>query len=425
MQPGPAQEVVITGIGVVSPIGIGCDRFWESIVAGRSGVGPITSFDTSGMPVAFGGEIRDFDPKLYVRPRKSLKVMSRDIQLGFTAADLAIIDASLAPGTVAPDRFGVVFGGDMIYTDLADLASTFRRCSTDGGFRFEAWADAFTQELYPLWLLKQLPNMIASHIAIAHDARGPNNTIVSAEVSSLLAIAEAASVIRRGWADVMIAGGAGSRLHPLALVARGESIVSHRRADCERASRPFDRDRDGMVNGEGAAAFVLESRSHAVARRVTMRARLAGEACRYERRPGRTAPLTGESLRKAVRAAIRSAGLDARDVSHVNAHGLGTVAEDRCEAMVIRSELGDVPVTAPKSFFGHLGAGSGAVELAASLLGMARGVIPPTINYDTPDPECPVNVVHGGPMTMPAGAGIATSVSRLGQAAAVAILPPN
>lgn len=419
------QEVVITGVGVVSPIGIGCDRFWESLVAGRSGVVPITSFDTTGLPVAFGGEIRDFDPKLYVRPRKSLKVMSRDIQIGFTAADLAIIDASLVAGAVAPDRFGVVFGGDMIYTDLADVESTYRYCSEDGSFRFEKWADAFAQELYPLWLLKQLPNMIASHIAIAHDARGPNNTIVSAEVSSLLAIAEAASVIRRGWADVMIAGGAGSRLHPGALVARGESIVSHRSADCARASRPFDRDRDGMVNGEGAAAFVLESYEHAMARGGRVRARLVGEAGRYEPRPGRTAPLTGESLRAAIRGSLRAAGLDAADVSHVNAHGLGTVAEDRYEAAVIRSELGDVPVTAPKSFFGHLGAGSGAVELAASVLGMAHGLIPPTINYETPDPECPVNVVHGKPAAMPAGATIAVNVARPGQAAAVAILPPG
>lgn len=419
------REVVITGVGVVSPIGIGCDAFWESLVAGRSGVRPITSFDTTDLPVAFGGEIRDFDPKLYVRPRKSLKVMSRDIQLGFTAADLAMVDAGIVGGSIAPDRFGVVFGGDMIYTDLADLESTFRRCSTDGRFRFEDWADSFMAELYPLWLLKQLPNMIASHIAIAHDARGPNNTIVLGDVSSLLAIAEAASVIRRGWADVMVAGGAGSRLHPLAIVARGESIVSHRRDDCERACRPFDRDRDGMVNGEGAGAFVLESYEHAVARRATVRARLAGDASRYERRPGRTAPLVGDSLSAAIRATLSKSGLEPRDVAHVNAHGLSTVAEDRYEAAVIRRQLGDVPVTAPKSFFGHLGAGGGAVELAASVIGIGRGLVPPTLNYETADPDCPVNVVRDGPQPLCDGAILTLNVARPGQAAALAVLPPT
>jgi 3-oxoacyl-[acyl-carrier-protein] synthase II len=419
------RDVVITGVGVVSPIGIGCDAFWDSLVAGRSGVRPITSFDTTGLAVTFGGEIRDFDPKLYVRPRKSLKVMNRDIQLGFTAADLAMVDSGIVAGTIAPDRFGVVFGGDMIYTDLADLESTFRRCSRDGQFRFNDWADSFTEEHYPLWLLKQLPNMIASHIAIAHDARGPNNTIVLGEVSSLLAIAEAASVIRRGWADVMIAGGAGSRLHPLALVARGDSIVSHRHDDCEQACRPFDRDRDGMVNGEGAGAFVLESYEHAMARRANVRARLAGDASRYERRPGRTAPLTGESLSGAIRATLSKSGLEARDVSHVNAHGLSTVAEDRYEAAVIRRHLGDVPVTALKSFFGHLGAGGGAVELAASVIGIGRGLVPPTLNYEAADPDCPVNIVRDGPQPIRDGAIVSLNVARPGQAAALAVLPPE
>lgn len=419
------REVVITGVGVVSPIGIGCDAFWESLVAGRSGVRPITSFDTTDLPVAFGGEIRDFDPKLYVRPRKSLKVMSRDIQFGFTAADLAMVDAGIVGGSIAPDRFGVVFGGDMIYTDLTDLESTFRRCSTEGRFRFEDWGDSFMAELYPLWLLKQLPNMIASHVAIAHDARGPNNTIVLGDVSSLLAIAEAASVIRRGWADVMIAGGAGSRLHPLAMVARGESIVSHRRDDCERACRPFDRDRDGMINGEGAGAFVLESYEHAVARRATVRARLAGDASRYERRPGRTAPLLGDSLSAAIRATLSKSALEPRDIAHVNAHGLSTVAEDRYEATVIRRHLGDVPVTAPKSFFGHLGAGGGAVELAASVIGIGRGLVPPTLNYETADPDCPVNVVRDGPQRLRDGAILTLNVARPGQAAALAVLPPT
>ena len=225
------DEIVITGLGVVSPIGIGRAAFWEAIVAGTSGIRPLTSFDASGLAVRFGGQIVDFDPKLAVRPRKSLKVMSRDIQLGFAATDLAIADAGLTPGTVAPERFGIVFGSDMIYADIEDLESTYRRSAVDGRFDYSAWAEAIQQEVHPLWLLKHLPNMTASHVAIAHDARGPNNSIVLGDVSGLLAIAEAASVIRRGWADVMLAGGTGCRLHPTAMVARGAAQLSHRGDD--------------------------------------------------------------------------------------------------------------------------------------------------------------------------------------------------
>ena len=192
------REVVITGLGVVSPIGIGCGPFWDALEAGTSGIRLVDLFDASSLSVRFGGQVPDFDPKLYVRPRKSLKVMSREIQLGFAAADLAVNDAGIVAGGIEPDRFGVVFGNDMIYADLEDLETTYRRSRRDGRFDFPLWSEAIHEELHPLWLLKHLPNMTASHIAIALDARGPNNTIVLGDVSSLLALAEAASVIQRG-----------------------------------------------------------------------------------------------------------------------------------------------------------------------------------------------------------------------------------
>jgi 3-oxoacyl-[acyl-carrier-protein] synthase II len=415
-----SREVVITGLGVVSPIGIGCGPFWDALASGTSGIRPVDLFDASALSVRFGGQITDFDPKLYVRPRKSLKVMSREIQLGFAAADIAVADAGIAPGGIEPERFGIVFGNDMIYADLEDLESTYRRSLHEGRFEFPLWAEAIHEELHPLWLLKHLPNMTASHIAIALDARGPNNTIVLGDVSSLLALAEATSVIERGWADVMLTGGTGCRLHPTALVARGDALLSHRIDDPRRACRPFDRDRDGLVNGEGAAAIVLESREHAERRGARIRGRILGSASRCEPRARRDG-FRGESLRQAIAAALDAAAIRPADLGHVNAHGVSTIEMDRVEAEAIAAVLGDVPVTAPKSSFGHLGAAGGAVELVASILGLEAGLVPPTLNYEHPDPLCPVNVVHGEPLAGRPGTALAVNVCSTGQAAAVAI----
>ena len=419
-----SREIVITGLGVVSPLGIGREAFWDQLQAGLSGVRPITAFDTASLEVRFGGQILDFDPKLYVRPRKSLKVMSREIQMGFAAADLALVDAGLSTGSVAPDRFGVVFGSDMIYADPHDLEGTYRRCAASGSFDFEQWGTAAMEEIYPLWLLKLLPNMTASHIAIAHDARGPNNSIVLGDVSSLLAIAEAASVIERGWADVMITGGTGCRLDPTAIVARCEHDLSHRNDDPQRASRPFDQDHDGLVNGEGSGAIVLESLDHALSRGARINARLLSVTARHEPVRGNQ-PLTGSGLRAAIRGSLMRAGLEPKNVGHVNAHGLSTVAMDRVEAAAIAAELGNVPVTAPKASFGHLGAGGGTVELVASVLGLAHGVVPATLNYERPDPACPVNVVHGSPLTGRPPTAMKVNLSSTGQAAAVVVAAPE
>lgn len=416
-------EVVVTGVGIVSPIGSGRDAFWASLAARRSGVGPISSFDTGGLPVHFGGEIRDFDAKLRVKPRKSLKVMSRDMQLGFAAADEALADSGIAAGTLDPDRFGMIFGADMIYDELQETAAIFRGCSENGSFRFDRWAEAAAAELHPLWLLKRLPNMTASHAAIHHDARGPNNTIVHGEVSGLLALAEAADVIRRGQADVMLAGGTGCRITPWTMVLGGARLLSRRNDDPAAACRPFERDRDGAVLGEGAAVVVLESRDHARRRHAGVVARLVAVAARCERRPAdRNQPLSGAALAAAIRAALDRAGLGPTDVGHVNAHGLSTPGDDRSEAEAIHATLRDTPVTAPKSFFGHTGAGGGLLELAASLAGAAHGRVPPTLNQAAADPHCPVRVV-AEPIAASGGAILKVSVGRTGQAVAALLAP--
>lgn len=415
-----SRDVVVTGIGIVSPLGLGIEAFWDALLAGRSGIRTLTRFDASSLSVPFGGEIVDFDPKTWVRPRKSLKVMSREIQFGFAAAEMALADAGIAAGDLEPERFGVVVGGDMIYADIEELENTYRRALAGGRFDFGTWSEVIHEDLHPLWLLKHLPNMTASHVAIAHDARGPNNTLVIGDVSGLLAVAEAASVIRRGWADVMLAGGTGCRLHPAALVARGDALLSHRRDDCTRASRPFDRDRDGLVNGEGAGMILLESRDHARRRGARVRGIVEATAARCEPATGGAA-LRGRALRGAIRAVLDRSGIAPRDVGHVNAHGLSTTEMDRVEAAAIAAELGDVPVTAPKGAMGHLGAGGGTVELAASILALGEGLVPPTLNHDSPDPACPVRVVAGEPLAGRPATAVAVNLCSTGQAAAVLV----
>ena len=209
----PVPQVVITGIGAACPIGIGSQAVTQALEAGQSGVRRLSVFDSAEFPVRIGAEVVDFDAKQYVTPRKSLKVMSRGIQLAFAAVQFARTEAAIAGSGISPDRFGVVFGADMIQVEPDELINAFRTCMADERFDFARWDERAISEMYPLWMLKYLPNMPACHVAIAHDARGPNNTIVLAEASSLLAVAEGTRVIERGAADVMIVGGTGSRIH--------------------------------------------------------------------------------------------------------------------------------------------------------------------------------------------------------------------
>jgi 3-oxoacyl-[acyl-carrier-protein] synthase II len=272
---------------------------------------------------------------------------------------------------------------------------------------------------FPLSFLRVLPNMIASHISIAHDARGPNNTIHHAEVSSLLAIAEAARVIERGMADVMLAGGASSELNPFDHVRFSVyGRVSREYEAPATVARPFDAGRTGEVRGEGATVFVLESRRHAEARGATILGRIAGWATACEPRNG---PLQGTALRQVIGLAVERAGWSPRDVGHINAQGFSTRHDDVLEAQAICGVLGNTPVTAPSSFFGNLSAAGGATEMATSVLGLRRGLVPPTLNYDRPDPGCPLRVVAGECESSPAATALMLNWTPLGQAIAVAV----
>jgi 3-oxoacyl-[acyl-carrier-protein] synthase II len=412
------REVVITGVGVVSPIGIGNEPFWASLCEGRSGVCSLELFNGRGLPATVAAPVLGLQAEQYVRPRKALKVMCRDIQLAFVAADLACTDAGLDSRPVDPDRLGIVFGADMMPCDLEEFVAAYRGCLVNGGFDFSLWGEQAMAEMYPLWMLKYLPNMPACHIGIAQDARGPNNSLTLGEVSSLSAMIEAMRVIERGQADAMIAGGASSRTHPTIWVRHKIFQTSQRRHDPAGACRPFDLQRDGMVHGEGAGAFVLEERRHAETRGARILARILGHASTFEPHP-RGQPLRGDAIRAAIGIALNAAGLRPADIGHVNAHGLSTKLDDRLEAQAIRDTLGDVPVTAPKSFFGNLAAGTGAVEAAVSVLAFRKGLVPYTLNYEHPDPECPVRVIHGSPIELTRATAMVLNHASGGQAVAM------
>ena len=412
------REVVVTGLGVVSPIGVGNEQFWTALVAGRSGISELPEFAGKELPYRYGGSVKNFDGKDYVQPRKTLKVMSREIQQAYGAAVIAVQEAQLPKGSVAPERLGVVLGSQLLDADLDDMREVYRHCLADGRFCEELWGEHAMKDLFPLWMLKYLPNMAACHIGIANDARGPNNTIVQGGVSSLQAIIEATLVIQRGHADVMLSGGSGSLTTISRLPFRGWEQVSKWEGDPAEAMRPFDARRTGVVFGEGSGVFVLESREHAERRGAPILARIRGFSSRFEPTSG-SQPRSGTGVKSSIEGALRSAGMKPQEIGHVNAHGMGTITDDSVEAQGIQAALGAVPVTAPKSFFGDLGGGSGAVEMAASVLALSKGLIPATLNYKTPDPKCPVNVIHGEPMPVEKRTAMVLSQADTGQAVAV------
>ena len=418
------QEVVITGVGVASPLGFGLEEFRSALAQQQSVLAPLTIVDTTYLAMPFGAELKDFEPKEYVTPRKSLKVMSRDIQTAYAASVIAMDNAKLEKGSVPPERLGVVFGSDMIYSPASELEAVFRACiDEDGKYHHERWGEAAMSNIYPLWMLKYLPNFPACHVGIVYDAQGPNNSITMGDASSLLAFSEAISCIQRGMADVMLTGGTGTRLSLVSLMMYGNQQISQRKDDPQHASRPFDADRDGVCYGEGAGVFVIESRDSALARGAKIYARILGCGQSYEDRRF-DKPGTGDGYRRAISKALAAANLEPGEIGHVNAHGESTTHGDACEAQAIHDCLGDVPVTALKSYFGNLGAGSGAVELLASVLALETGEVPPTLNYEKADPNCPINVVHDAPQKVDAPIALAINQSRSGQTAAIILAAP-
>jgi 3-oxoacyl-[acyl-carrier-protein] synthase II len=431
--PSSPHRVVLTGWGLISPLGNSADELWSAVTAGRSGVGFLQQLPADKSPVRFGGEARGFSgdiedfgelaKDLKRSIKKGLKLMCREIEMGVAAAQRALADAGLAPGTYDSDRIGCVFGSDYIMTLPQEFAAGIRRCQAErSGFEMNRWGQEGLPQVEPLWLLKYLPNMPASHVAIYNDLRGPSNSITVREASSNMAVAEAATTIRRGVADIMLAGATGTRIHPLRTVHIAlQEQLANGSGDPTTACRPFDQHRQGMVLGEGASVLVIESLESATRRG----ARVLGEVLGYA--TSTVANRYGvadyrKALRNVLEMALERAGATTRDIGHIHAHGLGTRRLDEEEAAAIRDVFGsyDVPVMALKSYMGNLGAGSGMVETIASILAMRAGSLFPVLNYTTPDPRCPIDVVRD--RATPAGStAINVNVTPQGQASALVI----
>lgn len=418
-------RVVISGVGTVAPNGIGNNAFWDSLKAGRSGIGLLESMPNAGYPSKLAAEIRDFDPEDHIYCKKFIKVMSRDIQLGATAASMAMSDASLKAGGIDPTRLGVVYGGGRISTRPEALVDAASNSLTDDIVEFTRWGEDGLGKIAPLWLLNRLPNMPACHVAIEHDAQGPNNTITCRDASALLALGEAVRVIERGAADAMIVGACSSNIHPVDLTKFNlfESL-SHRDDDPEHACRPFDVTRDGTIVGEGAAAFIVERYEHAVARGANIYAEVLGVGAGSDG-AGHTNGSDGRGIARSIQAALRRSNLEPDQIGHINAHGKSTQRDDLVEARGYYWGLGDatrrIPVTALKSYFGHFDGGSGAVELAGSLLALRYETLPATLNYKIPDPRCRLNVVHDGPQPLRNLTALTVNRTAIGQSAAAII----
>lgn len=428
------RRVVVTGLGLVSPLGDSPTELLEALMAGRSGVAELTSMPTQSLPTSFGaectafsGKIEDFGPldKDQTRAiRKNLKVMCREIQMGVAAAQKALFDARLKPGGYDPERTGVVFGADYILSTPDEFRAGVANClDARAEFQISQWAEKGIPEVTPLWLLKYLPNMPASHVAIYNDLRGPNNSITLREASANLAVAEAYCTILRGSADTTVVGATGTRIHPMRTihVALQEQLATN--GTPTAACRPFDLNRSGMVIGEGAGAIVLEELGAAQARGATILGEIVGHASSTA--VTRNGVGRGDvAVANVLHQALRSSGLSPDAVGHIHAHGLSTRKSDAEEAQGIRAVFGHravpVPVTAAKSYFGNLGAASGLVELIASLLALRSGRLFPVLNFETPDPECPINVA--GPESRDPGDNFITlNITPQGQAAAIVV----
>jgi 3-oxoacyl-[acyl-carrier-protein] synthase II len=429
------RRVVITGLGLVSPLGNSPDKLWAALAAGESGIRPLQSAPIAAMPVQCGGDARDFtgsiedfgplEKAMSRTIKKNLKVMCREIQMGVAVAQLAMSHGGLNLAQTNLDRIGVVYGCDYLITMPQEFTLGIRNC-LDGGnqFHFSNWAEKGLPAVEPLWLLKYLPNLPAAHIAIFNDLRGPNNSLTMREASSNLAIWESYSTILRGHADAMLAGATGTKIHPTRMLhtVMHEELATGE-GDPAALCKPFDRNRQGAVLGEGAACILLEELSTAQARGAKIYGELIGAASstamdRHGVGQIRTA------ITNVLKQALKSAGIGVDDVGHVHAHGLASRRSDAEEAQAIASVFAGrkspVPVTAAKSYFGNLGAAGGMVELISSVLALNAGPLFRTLNYQTADPDCPVRVVAAN--DTPAGdVFVNVSVAPQGQASAAVV----
>ncbi len=393
----PYPEVVVTGVGVVTPIGVGEDAFWDALVAGRSGVSVRAGFEDVQLPHRIAAAVKDFVGKEYVKPRKAMKIMCAPVQYGCGAASMAVAQANYGEGVLNQDRFGTVFGTETFFADPNEVADVFQKCTVDSEYQHERWGEFALREIQPLWMLKYLPNMAASHISIAMDARGPSNSICQGEASGLLSLIEGADLIQRGVADVVVVGGTGSQMSLVSTLYRGTDSLSKSINQPEQASRPFAQDRDGMVVGEGAGAIVLESKEFAEKRGANVLCKIGGWSRGYH---ALDSDGFSADLEYHLKLATQRAGLTAEQIDLVNANAMGAVAGDAHEATAIANAMGDTPVVAHKGAFGNLGPGTSMVELIASILSIKNQHVPPTLNCQQIAADCPIKVLNNDSPTL-------------------------
>jgi 3-oxoacyl-[acyl-carrier-protein] synthase II len=380
---GERRRVVVTGIGMISPLGSSVQKTWDGLLAGKSGIGPITRFDPEGLETTIAGEVKDFDPLEYM-DRKEVRRADRFAQFAVAVAAQALADAQLKVTPELAPRIGVAFGSGIggVETLVDNILSH----------------DKDPKKVSPFLIPMMIIDMAAGEIAMKYGAKGPNMGHVSACASSANAIGEAAEIIRRGQADAMLAGGAEAGLIKVAIGAFNQARALSTRNDApEKASRPFDRERDGFVFSEGAGCLVLEGLDFARARGARIIAELLGYGQSADAYHVTAPPPGGEGAVRAMQMAITDAGLPAERIGYVNAHGTSTQANDGAETAALKTVFGEharkLAISSTKSMTGHTLGAAGAIEAGICMLAMRDGVLPPTINQEVPDPECDLDYV--------------------------------
>ena len=382
------KRVVVTGMGAMTPLGLTVEETWQNLVAGRSGVGSITQFDASGSPSRIAGEIKGFDPTDYI-DHKEARRMARSSQVSVAVAQAALADAGLELPLVDEDRVGVLMG-----TAIGGFEHTV---DVIDDHRERGWA-----RVNPFTAIGMLLNMPSHHVSCHAGAKGPISTEVAACASGTQAVGEAADAIRLGAADVMICGGVEALIHFVPITSFcAMRALSTRNDEPEKASRPFDAERDGFIYSEGCAILVLESLEHATRRGARIRAEVMGHASSSDAYHIAQPHPEGKGAIRAMRRALEDAGLTPSDVDYINAHGTSTPINDVVETKAIKALFGqrayDVPISSTKSMIGHPMGGAGAIEAAVCVKTIEEGTIHPTINLENPDPECDLDYVPGEP----------------------------
>ena len=400
------RRVAITGLGVVTPAGIGIDALWQNLLAGQSGIAPVELFDASRFTCTIGGQLRDFSARSYVPKeyRKAVKVMARDIEIAVAAADLAFKDSGLVTRasdgdnmTVPAKRLGCNIGAGLICSDLDELGQAVNTALENGKFSLKLWGSQGMGNLTPLWLLKYLPNMLSCHVTIIHGCEGPSNCITCGDASGPLAVGEAARYIGRGAADAAIAGGAESKLNPMGLLRQEllKRLCTTGNASAASACRPFDADHAGTVIGEGGGLLVLEELDLAKARGAKIYAEIVGFGAACDPNAIDVLTPTAGGLDLAVTNALRDAGVRPEQIGLIFAHGTGVPSEDALEAQAWRTALGEVatkvPAVAITGTVGSMFAGAGGVAISLAAMALQKQTVPPTVNFSRPADGCGLN----------------------------------